>query len=309
MDLNVLEYFCTIAKAGSLSKAAAVLGIEQSTLTRHIGKLEDSVGVKLFHRTGRGMVLNEKGQIFFEYANEMTEAADRARKVARELAAQGPAHIIVAAQPTLAQVTFGPILHALKREYPTTTVRFVEALGSQILTWLQEGKVDVALLYMPSNSKLIPHERLVQEPFYCLSPPGPQPKQNSMTAREFIDLPLVIPSTAHGIRTQAQSFADRYGKRLNISVECDGSTHLMRQLVQMGHGHTLLPFASAASEVSAGLMRATRIDDSEAVRSVVMATTTGKVPMVGLSRVTGIIKETIAEIVARKQWPGVDKMS
>lgn len=55
MNLNLIECFYAVAKASSLSKVATDMEIEQSTLTRYINRLEASIGVRLFHRSGRGM--------------------------------------------------------------------------------------------------------------------------------------------------------------------------------------------------------------------------------------------------------------
>jgi LysR family nitrogen assimilation transcriptional regulator len=307
MDLNAIEYFYAVTQAGSLSKAASDLGVEQSTLTRQIDRLEKFVGVKLFHRSGRGMILNDKGKVFYQYAEEVMSAASKARVAASELASDGPAQIIIAAQPTIAQVTFGSIGHALKDEFPRSTIRFSEGLGHQTVSWLLEGEVDAAVLYLPERSSIIDYDILLTEPLYCVSPYSAS-QRDSITAAELLDLPLVLPSTAYGVRAIIQTFSAKTGKSPNISIEVDGSNLLTRNLVQMHHGHAIMPLASVSFEIAQKMLSATRIDDQDAIRTVVLATAKGRPAVSGLSRITQLVKLTIARLVENNEWPGVNRM-
>src|SRR6202042_3768507 len=62
MDTHRLKYFLRIAEEGSISRAAAVLGIAQPALSRQIRLLEEDLGITLFHRTRRGVHLTEEGE-------------------------------------------------------------------------------------------------------------------------------------------------------------------------------------------------------------------------------------------------------
>jgi DNA-binding transcriptional LysR family regulator len=63
MNPTALEYFVRIAQSGSISRTAIEVGIEQSTMTRHIARLESDLKVRLFHRSGRGVVLTDAGAL------------------------------------------------------------------------------------------------------------------------------------------------------------------------------------------------------------------------------------------------------
>jgi LysR family transcriptional regulator, nitrogen assimilation regulatory protein len=62
MNSQHLEYFCKVAEFGSFSRAAIFLGINQSALSRHVRNLERDLGIQLFYRNGRGVVLTEFGE-------------------------------------------------------------------------------------------------------------------------------------------------------------------------------------------------------------------------------------------------------
>lgn len=314
MDAADIEYFHSVARHGSLSRAAVELGMEQSTLTRRIGRLEQELGVRLFHRSGRGMVPTDAGSALLVQAGRLVETLRQTRQVAAELAAQGPAQIVVAAQPTLAQLTFGPLTHALRRRFPQARLRLVEGLGHALVDSLQDGSVDAALLYVPAQSAVIDYEPLLQEPLYCIMPPEPSPAQApglpaaALSLQALLDMPLVLPSTAHGLRGLAESIAQRQGRALQVALECDGSTALTRALVQAGHGCTILPLAAVQHELARGLLRAVPVQASEMLRTVAIATAANRPPAAGLAEVRRTVREVVAQLVESGRWPAVGGM-
>jgi LysR family transcriptional activator of nhaA len=71
INYNHLFYFWTVARHGSVSKASAELQLSQPTISEQIHKLEESLGVKLFERAGRGLRLSEAGHVAFHYADDI----------------------------------------------------------------------------------------------------------------------------------------------------------------------------------------------------------------------------------------------
>lgn len=71
LNYHHLLYFWTVAKEGGITQASKSLHLSQPTLSTQIGKLEKSMGVKLFHRKGRNLVLTETGQLVYRYADEI----------------------------------------------------------------------------------------------------------------------------------------------------------------------------------------------------------------------------------------------
>jgi LysR family transcriptional activator of nhaA len=71
LNYHHLRYFWTVAKEGSLARAAAKLHVSPPSISEQINELEDALGEKLFRREGRGNVLTDAGQIAFRYADEI----------------------------------------------------------------------------------------------------------------------------------------------------------------------------------------------------------------------------------------------
>ena len=307
MDAGAIEYFALVARTGSISRAAAEIGIEPSTLARHIGRLEGDCGLKLFHRSGRGMVLTDAGTLFLQEAGNVVEALAHARRALADLSADGPSQIVIAAQPTIAQVVYPPLGHALRAKFPRAHIRLIEGLGNQVVGWLQEGKTDVAIMYVPSNPQIVDYDLLVQEPLYALLPPGHAKPPQELSVEAFLDLPLILPSTPHGIRAQVEAWAKRHGKRLRIALEHDGSTFVTRRLVQAGHGCSVGPLAAVHDEERRGLLQSARITGADTLRTVAVATAQNRPPVKGLHDIRTLIRQVTAELVVSGQWHGVEQ--
>ena len=76
MNILHLKYAVETAKAGSLSKAAEALYMNQPNLSRAIKELEGSLGVTLFERSARGMVPTPQGGVFLRYAKAILQQVD-----------------------------------------------------------------------------------------------------------------------------------------------------------------------------------------------------------------------------------------
>ena len=78
MDWDKLRIFYKVANAGSFTHASEVLNLSQSAISRQVSALESEVGVPLFHRHARGLILTEQGEILFRAAEEVTDKLEAA---------------------------------------------------------------------------------------------------------------------------------------------------------------------------------------------------------------------------------------
>lgn len=304
MDLNDIECFYSVAEAGSLSRVARERGVEQSTLTRHISKLEQEIGVKLFHRSGRGMTLNDKGKVFHAHASRIVKAASMARAVANDLSDEGPARISIGAQPTIAQQGFPSLCKELKKKFPVSKIRFSEGMANKLIADLQDGVLDAAILYLPEYSRALQYEHLFYEELYCAGPTDARFDSDEIDIETFLELPLVLPSTMYGLRATVETHAARLNKHLNLYAECDGSTFLTRKIVEKGNGYTVLPYAALMEDIQRGKLTAAKIKGLK--RSVVIATASHKLRGAGLWKITDLIRSTINKVAADGHWPGIE---
>jgi len=310
MNPTALEYFVRIAQSGSISRTAIEVGIEQSTMTRHIARLESDLKVRLFHRSGRGVILTDAGALLLTRAKAVVEALDDARKLAVTLADEGPSELVIAAQPTIAQRSFAAVARALRARFPDTRLHMVETLGHQIINSLADGKIDVALLYVPSTqASVVDVDVLLHEPLYLILPPNYPRAEATMPVPRVFDHPLILPGTPHGLRGLVESLAINCNRRLHVEVECDGSNAITKNLVQAGVGCAVLPLATVAEEVALGHLQAARLVEPDVTREIAIATARNRPPVIGQWDILQTLRQVITGQAAQGNWPGATKAS
>lgn len=304
MNSDDLALFAQVAKNGSISRAAMELGADQSTVSRRVGLLEAELGVRLFHRSGRGVSLTERGQQLLGFANTLNDTLIEAERAMRDSAEQGPAKLCIAAQPTIARILFGSLGHALKARYPLTQVHFIEGLAADILNRLSDGAVDIAILYLPEHPGALQFDPLLSEGVQLITPASYPLDGDSIAVRDLGDIPLILPSTHHGLRMMVESLANRYGFSANVALECDGSISITKRLVLENCGCTVLPEAAVVEEVKAGRLKSYRLRDPEIHRTVAIVWPKNRVTADGVWAVTQIIRQRAADLVDQGAWPG-----
>jgi DNA-binding transcriptional LysR family regulator len=279
------------------------LGSDQSTVSRQMARLEAASKSRLFHRSGRGVVLTDAGLALLEHARKVCSALEEARRAIHSFSDKGPAQVVIAAQPTIARMVYGTIGKALKSRFPETRLRFVEGLGSHIMSWLAAGEVDIAILYLPIHAGGLKVDMLLREPVRFVAPAGHAHIGPEFPVRQLGQVPLILPSTPHGLRLLADSLAQRAGVSLDIALECDASTNVTKRLVEEGCGCTILPLASVTDEVAQGRLRAARLIEPEVARDVVIATAKNRPPVSQLWGVMQTVRQEITRVVTDGKWP------
>lgn len=309
MNSKTIEYFVIVARFGSISRAALELGVEQSTVTRHISRLETDVGVRLFHRSGRGVILTDAGRQLLTRAQDVLHALERAKHTASTLAGTGPSQVVIAAQPTIAWLMFGGLADVLTRRFPGVQLHFREGLGHQMVDWLVGGEIDLAILYVPLQAHVVNFDVLLHEPLYCIAKAGFGLPENGLDVGSLLSYPMVLPSTQHGLRGLMQSLAHQENRHLDIAIECDGSIAVTKRLVEAGHGCTVLSPAAVMRERELGVLQAVPINDDRLLRTVAVATSKNR-PMVDANwEINQLVRHVVSDLVASGAWPGVDSMA
>ena len=170
MDTLQLEYFLTVARMGNMTTAAASLNVAQSSVSRSIARLEESLGVPLFDRSGRGIALNDYGKLFYERAEAiMREISDGER----ELKEIRDSHLGRVSISTCSPRCINPLMLQYIEEHPEVLFRQRRLTDmNTIKSNIDTGILDYALTYTPLAD--LEHEwlPLLTERYYLLVPSG-----------------------------------------------------------------------------------------------------------------------------------------
>jgi LysR family transcriptional regulator, nitrogen assimilation regulatory protein len=144
MDLRALHAFGSVAEHGSFSRAAAVLGVEQSALSRRVSALERALGGRLFHRTGRGVALTELGERLAPRARALLADAAAFEEAARG-GERPTGQVGLGVVPVAARGLVAALSARLRRDFPGIRLRALEGYSGQVEEWLAAGRVDIAI--------------------------------------------------------------------------------------------------------------------------------------------------------------------
>jgi DNA-binding transcriptional LysR family regulator len=146
MELYQLKTFVAVAQEGNLTRAAERVFTSPPAVSAQIKSLEDELGVKLFERTPRGMVLTEAGQRLLDEAQRTLQSAQRMRAAAQQLrgTAQGVVRFGTVSDPVALRL--GDALVRLAERHPQVTLQLHQGLSLDMIPLLGRGELDCAYL-------------------------------------------------------------------------------------------------------------------------------------------------------------------
>ncbi len=153
IDWNLARAFCFTANAGSLSAAARKLGLTQPTLSRQVAALERALGVTLFERVGKKLVLTETGLSLLEHAQAMVWAADSLSLAAVGRAEDIHGRVSISATDAIAVYLLPDIVARIRQQAPQITLVVV---ASNAISDLRRREADIAIRHVqPTEPDLI----------------------------------------------------------------------------------------------------------------------------------------------------------
>ena len=149
--LSLYRIFYTVANTGNISQAAKQLYNSQPAISKSISKLEDSLGVKLFSRSSRGVTLTAEGHVLYDHIKTAFEAIDSGEALIRRMNELDMGNLNIGASNTLCKYVLLPYLKEFIERFPHIKV-FISCLPSnQTLNMLDSGKIDVGLIARPET--------------------------------------------------------------------------------------------------------------------------------------------------------------
>src|SRR5262245_44015901 len=152
MEYAAWKLFIDAAELGSLSKVALAYGTSQPHISRQISDLERDCGGRLFQRTGRGVVLTELGQRIAPKVRAWLASSDQLVNDVRSSAGTPIGKVRIGSLPSTAHPLVSTLYRRLKERYPLIQLAVREGQGAQLETWLEDGSVDLAILYRTGDS-------------------------------------------------------------------------------------------------------------------------------------------------------------
>lgn len=300
MDLRQLRYFLAIAEQGSFTRAAAQLNVAQPALSLHVRNMEDRLGTRLLERSHAGTVPTEAGLLLMRRARSILGDLARTEDEIRTLDSDPMGQVRIGLPGTISSIVALPLMEKARRAYPRITLTIAEAMSGFVADWIDEGRIDLALLYDERQAERLVSEPLLEEELVVLWP-GDAEVAAEIPLAALRDVPLVLPSGAHGLRLLIDTAFQSLGFRPQVAVEIDSYTSI-KQLVGAGFGASILPAHAATAEIRRNALRISQIAEPGLWRGVHLVTPAGRPGTRAQEAIQDLLREVIDELLASGSW-------
>ena len=312
MDLRQLRYFAQIVESGSLSKASRQLFIAQPALSQQLGKLEGEVGKPLLNRSSKGVSPTDNGLALYHHARFMLRQLDQALSIARRESAAVQGMVSVGLPATTVSALGLPLVRRVRERYPGILLNVVEGMSGHLGQMMRMGQLDLAVLFASDVAHDVKVEPLLEEELFVMLPKHSRlvaPRRTSLPIAKAAELPLILPTSTHGLRRRIAAEFERRNLTAHVVAEID-SLSLLMNCVYDGMGATIKPMAAIFLEGERGRKwRAIAISDATLRRRNYLYSLPPERLSAAAAVVSTEIKETARALIESAAWAGVESVN
>jgi LysR family hydrogen peroxide-inducible transcriptional activator len=244
-SIRQLESLVAVAEHRSFRKAATSLGISQPALSAQVQAVEQVLGVQVFERDRRSVLVTPAGEEVVGRARLALEAVDAVNDAARRRSEPLVGPLRLGVIPTVAPYWLPALLPPVRKRFGRLELILREDQTNRLLTQLAAGQIDLALLAIPVPGD-VTTATIAREEFLLAAPRGSElvGRQRKLSERDLEDQTVLLLEDGHCLRDQALAVCKRGGAHESMEVRGTSLPTLV-QMVAGGMGVTLLPEAAA----------------------------------------------------------------
>ena len=273
VNLDLYKVFYTVAKCGSLTKAAEELYISQPAVSRSIKQLELQLGVTLFTRTHHGMQLSAQGgKVIFGEVERALELLGNAENRIAEMKNRATGTIRIGASDTIFEYFLADKIVEFHENFPKVKMELLADITPVTIEKLKADKCDVAFVNLPiaSDPDLQLYGNFMrQNDVFVAGEQFAQLKGRQVDMATLQSYPMILMQKSTVARRSLDNFFASLGVELHPSVEV-GSWDLMKRFVSRGMGIGVIPREYATQALEDGSMFEIQTDIQLPARSVGM---------------------------------------
>lgn len=239
IKLELYRIFRDVAEKGNITAVAESLYISQSAVSQAIQQLEKGIGMPLFRRTKKGVLLTDEGRLLYEYAMPALNLIKTAEQKLFDVKNLSDGELKIGASDTISKYLLLDKLERFNHLYPKIKLRIINRTSLETVALLKEGNVDLAFFNLPlSDDEVQITEYLpVHDVFvYANGYDGVSP-QRSYTPAEVASFPLILLEK----KANSRLFIDEYFRQKQIAIFPE---------IELGSHDLLLEFAKIKLGVS-----------------------------------------------------------
>lgn len=253
MEIRQLRAFVAIAEAKTFTAGARKVNVTQAAISMQIRQLEEEIGMPLFTRTPRRVILTEAGEKLLERARKILREHDMAMEELAEL--RGAEHgrlRIGTSSSSFAAEQLPEILKKLRNKFPKAEITISSGTSEVLMQKLLNGELDTAFVSLPIENPNIQTELLYSDEIIAIAHPShPLASRRVISAAELANEPLILGEKGGNTRRLLDEFFAQVGVKPNIIMELSRQSAINR-MVENNLGVGIAGAKSVAKQVAEG---------------------------------------------------------
>lgn len=294
MNIKQLEVFVTIAATGSFSKGAEVACITQSTASQHIAALEESCGVRLLDRTGRGALPTEAGKILLGHARQVIKVLKETEQAMLRFRQADGVELSIGGSTIPGTYLLPQAIAALHGREPGIQVKVEIGDSSEILARLGDESIEIGIIGSAPDDKRFASETLGHDEILLVARKGHRwSGKNAVPLEELTNEPLLMrekgsgTSDAVAVALKAQGIMPD-----NLAVSATlPSSEALKQAVLAGCGVAFISEMAVRGELQRGELVAINLAGVTITRSFSLVQRKGRALSPAATAFVGVLRE------------------
>src|SRR5438132_9586166 len=267
----VLKYFDSVARLGSIRKAAERLNVASSAINRQLLKLEDILGARLFERMPRGVQLPPAGEILLRHVRNTLRDFDLTRSDMEDLKGLRKGNIVITASEGVAAEFLPRVLADFHKRHSGISFTVTVLSGEALIDVLRQNEADIGFMFNPPQKSGINWGASVSLKIGAIMKPNhPLAQRRGVRLADCQPYPVILPDLTFPNRAWLDAAIADSGVQMQMVV-CSNSFQLMRELVREGLGIAFQTSVGIEAELRAAELVYVPLRDAAVVPSVLVA--------------------------------------
>ena len=240
MNLSQLKAFLAVAQDRSFSRAAEKLYLTQPAVSKQIQALEEGLGMRLFDRVGRSILLTQAGNILHDHAHIAFRTLEEARETINQLRGLQRGHLRISAASTIGTYMLPQPLGELKAQFPGIEISLAITNKARVVQQVLNHEVELGFVGPPVEpAELEMEEYLLDELVLIMAPTHRLAREESVGVAELAEEVFILREQGSGTREIMEEELGRVRVNLKKAMEL-GSTEAIKQAVAANLGVSIV---------------------------------------------------------------------
>lgn len=249
ITLRQLEVFAEVLKSGSTTQASVMLALSQSAVSAALTDLEGQLGVQLFDRVGKRLVVNEHGRLLYPRALALLEQTTEIEQLFRE----DNGAIRVYASSTIGNYILPAMIARYRHDFPDLPLELSVGNSEDVINAVLDFRVDIGLIEGPCHSTEIISEPWLEDELVVFAAPSSPLTKGPVTLEQLAASPWILRERGSGTRELVDYLLLSHLPRFQMAMEL-GNSEAIKHAVRHGLGISCLSRRVIAEQLQAGTL-------------------------------------------------------